>query len=42
VVTVVDEGMLAGERKSGWTYTALLEDLAVVVELAKIVIEGVE
>lgn len=41
-MTVMDEGVLAGERESGWTHPTLLKDLAMVVELAKSLIESVE
>ena len=39
---VMDEGVLARERESGWAHTTLLKDLAMVVELAKSVIESMK
>jgi hypothetical protein len=42
MVTVVGEGMLAGERESCWAHADLLKDLAVVVESSESVVKGVQ
>ena len=34
--------MLAGERESGWVYTTLLRDFAVMVKPPKCTVEGIE